>query len=240
VIWLQEGEILSTWFSILFNLLGAALIVLIIYIVYRDPRSFGSPTVLLASAALCLFFANLDRVESLKASLSGFEAKTREAQAVVDQAKATVASLRELAVATASFQVDLLAAAGRFGGGGTPARKDEQKAHLLERLKGLGLTNEQLAEVDSADREWVMIDYTIELLRPLRGANNPRIPEPYNTTLAEKGALTPEQCGGLLREFHVDDDHTKELLEDYKYYYETGKQRRPDVWRDRGNWRNGK
>ncbi|MDB5401251.1 MAG: hypothetical protein JWQ55_3269 [Rhodopila sp.] len=232
---MQEGKIINIGVSIVLNLLGATLIIVIMRVVYRDPSFFGSPTVLLVGAVLCFFFANLDRIETLKAGSSGFEAKTREVQAVVDEAKATVASLRELAVTTASFQVDLLAAAGRFGGGGTAARKDGQKAHLLERLKGLGLTDEQLAEIDRPDREWVLFDYTIAVLQPLNVSNDPQKAKAYASAFTKGGGLTPAECENLLNEFHVDDDNTKGLLKDYQYYYDTGKRRRPDVWRNRDN-----
>lgn len=223
-------------FSVLFNLLGAVLIVLIVYVVYQDPSKFGGPSIALFSAALCLFVANIDRIESFKASLSSFEAKTREAQAIVDDARATVASLRKLAVATASFQVEMLAAAGRFGGGGTPKRKEEQKAHLLEELKGLGLTEKELAEVNGADRRWVTLDYAFGLLRSLNVQNDPAKAAAYKKAFESEEVPTPDECADLLSTFHVSGAKTAELLKDYQYYYETSKQRRPDVWLDRGNW----
>jgi hypothetical protein len=203
---------------------------------YKDASKFGGPSIALFSAALCLFVANIDRIEFFKASFSSIEAKTREAQAVVDDARATVASLRKLAVATASFQVDMLAAAGRFGGGGTPKRKEEQKAHLLEELKGLGLTEKELAEVNGADRRWVMFDYALGLLRSLSVQNDPVKAAAFKKAFESGEAPTPDECADLLSTFHIGDDKTAELLKDYRYYSETGKQRRPDVWLDRGNW----
>lgn len=229
----KEAFIFNTYFSVLFNLLAAALIGLILYNLYREPSHFSGPTVAVVATALCLFAANLDRVVSIKASLSGFEATTREAKIVIDQAKATVKSLRELAVATASFQVDMLAAAGRFAGGGTIARKDAQKSHLLERLKELGLTDEQLAEVDRADREWVMIDYAFALLQPLNVGNDPEKQKAYGEAFSATHPLTPDECKNLLDRFGIDDQTILDLLEDYRYYFKTGKQRRPDVWKSR-------
>jgi hypothetical protein len=166
--------------------------------------------------------------------MSGFEAKTREAQAVVDEAKATAASLRELAVATASLEVDMLAAAGNIWVATPAARKDQLKAQLLERLKALGLSDEQLATVDSADREWVMRDYVIALLQPINTNTDPAKSAAYEKAFESELALTPDECAKILERFHIDDEKTKELLTDYRYYYETGKQRRPDVWHRRG------
>jgi hypothetical protein len=230
------GAMINTIFSILFNLLGAVLIGLIIFVVYKDPSKFSGPSIALFSAALCLFVANIDRIESFKASLSSIEAKTREAQAVVDDARATVASLRKLAVATASFQVDMLAAAGRFGGGGTPRRKEEQKAHLLEELKGLGLTDKELTEVNGADRRWVMVDYAFGVLGSLNVQNDTAKAAAYRNAFESGEAPTPDECSDLLNAFHISDDKTIELLKDYRYYCDTGKHRRPEVWLDLGNW----
>lgn len=185
-------------------------------------------------AMFCAVLGNPDRIATLK--FLGFETQTRELTRTINDAKATVASLRALAVATAVFQVDLLAASGRIGGGGTPERKDEQKAHLLERLKALGLTDDQLADVDRADRDWVMRDYMIALLQPLNTRDDPAKVAAYAKAFGNNEALTPDECQNLLSEFHIDDDKTRELLKDYKYYYDTGKQRRPDVWRNRGDW----
>jgi hypothetical protein len=118
--------------------------------------------------ALCLFAGNIDRLDTIKASFSGFEAKTREAQAVVDEAKATVASLRKLAVATATFEIDQLAASGRIVGTAA-AHKDQQKERLLEQLKGLGLSEDELAAVENADGDYVIFDYVVAVLQPLNG-----------------------------------------------------------------------
>jgi hypothetical protein len=50
--------VINTSFSVLFNLLGAVLIALIIYVVYKDA---SGASIALFSAALCLFVANIDR-----------------------------------------------------------------------------------------------------------------------------------------------------------------------------------
>jgi hypothetical protein len=174
----------------------------------------------------------LDRLDTIKASYNGFEAKTREAQAVVDEAKATVASLRALAVATATFEIDQLAAEGRIGT--MAARKDQQKERLLEQLKGLGLSEEQLATVENADSKWVIFDYVVAVLSPLN-VNDASKEESkaYARAYSSEPPPTPDECAALLDQFHIDDAQSKELLLDYRYYVATGKQRRPDVWHRR-------
>jgi hypothetical protein len=90
----------------------------------------------------------------------------------------------------------MLAAAGRFGGDDTAARKHEQKAHLLERLKALGLTDAQLAEIDRADREWVIFDCVIALLQPLNTSDDPTKRELYEKLFQNTHVYTPDECQG--------------------------------------------
>lgn len=215
-----------------------AMIGLMGYLVYSDPQIMRGPSIVLVGAALAFLTGNFDRIEVFKAGMTGFEARTREARAVVDQATATASSLHELAVATAAFQVEMLAASGRFGGAGTVAEKDEQKAKLIDRLTGLGLTIEQLNEVEGADKKWVMVDYTIEIIRRASINSASKKLDAFRKSQNEKGAFSPEECKKMLIDLHVDDNKTQEILADYEYYHSTGKQRRPEIWRDRGNWRN--
>jgi hypothetical protein len=223
-------------FSIIFNLLGVGLLVVMVYLLLKAANAGAAAGICLVAAALSLLVANFDRIETLKLSPTGIEAKTREFQGVIDDAKATVASLHELAVAAAALQVDMLASAGRFGGGETIRHKDEMKDQLLQRLKALGLTKEQLSEVDQADRKWVVLDYAFAVLGPLNGQKDPEAKAAYAKAFNDGNPPTPDDCAALLQQFHVNDAKTNELLEDYRYYFRTGEQRRPEVWRDRANW----
>jgi hypothetical protein len=44
--------------------------------------------------------------------------------------------------------------------------------------------------------------------------------------------LSPDQCQELLDKFHIDTAY----MEDFRYYVNTGEQRRPKVWARRGSW----
>ena len=96
------------------------------------------------AAGLSLFFGNLDRINTVSASSSGFAAKTREVQNVINDAKDTITLLRKLAVVTASLQIKMLAAEGRLEGPSVLLRKDEQKEDLLNELKTVGLNDEEI------------------------------------------------------------------------------------------------
>jgi len=67
----------------------------------------------------------------------------------------------------AAFQVERLAAEGRWGGSGSLQIKDRQKDHLLANLRAQGLSESELEEVEKADRPWVLTDYMIAILSPL-------------------------------------------------------------------------
>lgn len=221
-------------FSVAFNLLGFALLILLGYLLVVDPRHFGGPTVAFLAAGLCLLFGNLDRIDTLSASVSGFEAKTREAQNVLNDAKDTLALLRKLAVVTASLQVKLLAAEGRLQGPDRLMQKDEQKDQLLSELKRIGLDDDELTKVAAADRAWVMWDYVIAILQPINSETDRQKVLAYTKAYKRyTNPLSPEECEDLLNQFHANSDQTKALLDDYRYYMKYGKQRRPEVWRAR-------
>jgi septal ring factor EnvC (AmiA/AmiB activator) len=153
--------------SVIFNVCGLAVIVAAIVFIFRNPTlpGAGATGIMALMAFACLFIGNLDRIETFKASASGIEAKTREVQQVIDSAKATVSSLNELAKAIAAIEVDLIAGAARIGA--DSKHKDALKSDLLQKLKALGLDENSLKEVASADRSYVTFDYAIALLQEL-------------------------------------------------------------------------
>ena len=73
------------------NCFAVAFLLLLVYFI-----SMGLDGQFLAflAAAVCLFFANIDKIKKLKASAAGFEAETRE---VIKEAKDTIEELRLIA-----------------------------------------------------------------------------------------------------------------------------------------------
>ncbi len=216
---------------IAFNLLGFLLLALIGYTLIRDRRAVGGPTIVFLAAAISLFFGNLDRIKTIRASGSGFEAETRE---VINEAKDTIALLRKLAVVTAGLQVKMLAAESRLQGPASLLKKDEQKEQLLSELRSIGLNAKEITEVAAADKAWVMWDYMIYILQPVN-SNSGRAEIIAYTKAYNRftNPLSPEECEELLNEFHANSEQAKALLEDYRYYLKYEKHRRPEVWRER-------
>jgi hypothetical protein len=221
-------------FSYACDVIGLGLLVLLGYLLYRDPRRIGGPTVVFFAAALSLVLGNTDKIESLSASRSGFDVKTREVQKVIDNANDTIALLRKLAVITASLQVKMLAAEGRLQGPASLLRKDAQKDDLLVELKNIGLSDAEIATVAAADSAWVKWDYVIYILQAINSQTDRAEMLAYTKAYNRfTNPLSPEECEDIVKEFHANSDQTAALLDDYKYFLKYGKQRRPEVWQQR-------
>jgi hypothetical protein len=224
---------LETMFSYACDALGLALIACIGYVLIRHPRAFAGSTIAFLAAVVILFFGNLDRIKTLKASRSCFEAETREVKGVITEAKETIALIRKLAVITAGLQVKMLAAEGRLQGPDSLLQKDVQKEELLSELKEIGLNQEETAKVAAADGAWVKWDYVVAILQPINSpTDRTQIIAYTNAYKRFTNPLSPEECEGVLKQFNANTDETKALLEDYRYYLKYGKHRRPEVWRE--------
>jgi hypothetical protein len=74
------------------------LVITVCLAVFGRDWSTGRSGIIFLSAIFCAFVANIDKFESLRASLSGITAKTREVNRVVDEAKAVLAELHSLKI----------------------------------------------------------------------------------------------------------------------------------------------
>lgn len=222
--------------SVVFDALGLAVIVATIVFVFRNPTlpGVGAAGILALMAFACLFMGSIDRIETFKASVSGIEAKTREAQQVIDSAKATVSSLNELAKDIAAIEVDLIAGANRIGA--DSKHKDALKIGLLGKLKALGLDESSVKEVSLADRSYVNFDYAIGVLQDLNTAYDKDKRAAYTRIFTDGLPPTPDECEVLLKQFGITNPEKWELLKDYRFYVSTGEQRRPEIWANRDNW----
>jgi hypothetical protein len=196
-------------------------------------------------AFLLVIAANLDRIESFKASYQSavIEAKTRELTQTIDDAKEAIRQIRELAVVTAEALIDLRLNSNALLTG-APGRdefkeQDEFKARVIEALKRMGLPQEKLTEVSQSDRNVVMTFYAYAAYRFGRDALPQskwnEIDNAYNSQAA-KQPLSPDQSEALLDSFHIDSAKFAQYMEDYRYYVRTGEQRRPEVWAKRESW----
>jgi len=224
---------MEDYLKIGFDFIGAAILSATVLFTIRGKLKGHAPWACLLCAFLSFIFANVDKIDNFKASPNGFQAQMKQVQTVLDDTKATVESLRELATMVASLQVDMLASQGRWDP--DLPHQDQQKEQLLDNLKNLGLTPKQLEKVETADSSWIMRDYAFGVLMPLSGSDHEKAAA-YEKAFSEGRRPTPDECEELLNRFHIDDAEHKELLEDYRYYIQHQKHRRPDVWHNRLTW----
>lgn len=179
-----------------------------------------------AFLAFCLvyFINNFDKIAEIKASLTGLEIKARN---IFDKAQATIEQLRELAKKFAIVQLALMVRSW-----GYPFDKMEQdKDSILKTLTDLEISKEEQEAILEYDwNKEVLIRY----VRCITGGdlipsnctnaeykeweeirNNPPLPQVVENFLVKIGCLS---------------DKRRELLEDYKYFYEHKKHRRINVW----------
>lgn len=179
-----------------------------------------------------LLAANSDRIASIRASATGFEAKTR---AVIDEARATIAQVREVAKIAALANIMFAARAGRWG---PVPWVDKEKIidATVESMKRLSIPareqEEMLEELHIATR----FDYAHVIL----GLSQIRSKATSTPIAAEFAEL---QNSGFQRNPSADvveafvqkigamDDEVAEFLKDYRHYERAKKHRRPDVWR---------
>jgi hypothetical protein len=222
--------------SVVFDAFGLAVIVATIVFVFRNPTlpGAGAAGIMALMAFACLFVGSIDRIETFKASVSGIEAKTREVQQVLDSAKATVSSLNQLAKDIVAIEVDLIAGANRIEA--DSKHKDALKVDLLRKLKALGLDENSVKEVGSADKSYVIFDYATAVLQELNTPSDKDKRAAYTRVFTNGPPPTPDESEALLRQFGITNPEKWELLKDYRVYVTTGEQRRPEVWANRDNW----
>lgn len=215
-----------------FKLASLALLALLAYLAVRGVASGAVLSVVLIAAVFAGFVGFVDRIESIRASGSGFEARTRD---VVQRAEAALSEIQQVTSLLATVLVEVIDSAGRYGGATTPAERDDRKEKLRELLRSIGLSEgDAHAAILQGERAWVLFDYANAVRRPI-GKGTP-------AEEAFWGALNnrlENLSTAALREIIGDDSGAAwrlALLEDYDHYRTTGFHRRPEIWHQRGLW----
>ena len=185
-----------------------------------------------------LFFSNLDKISKLKFGRSGFEAETRE---VVKEAKSTIKELHDLSKIMASTTLGLVKRIGRWGGYSYDD-KEKIKNETLDVLNRLGISDEdiEMVVVESKWHKFTELDYVHHILGAGKTPNFlPKERLAGWMTLRNRGLeniATPKELTQFLDQCGLLNAEVKELIEDYEHYIKFRKQRRPSIWKDRGNW----
>lgn len=162
------GDGKSTWptlWPLIFNIGAVGFFVLAAWLLIKDQNAAARPMIALAGAGLSAMLANLDKIESVKASLSGIEAKTRRAAEVVREAEGAIERLRSLAAVIAA---PLFTVSMRMGRWGTHLSRRE-RLELVERveaeLKQVGVPQVLIGEAKEEFHRYA----TLDLFRTVAG-----------------------------------------------------------------------
>ena len=215
-----------------------ALVAFLFAICFGFIKSYQAMWLMIIISVVFLFFANLDKISKLKFDKTGFEAETRE---VVREAKSTIKELQDLSKIMALSTLGLVKRSGRWGGYSYDD-KEKIKDQTLSVLKKVGIPHKECESIltESNWYKYTELDYVLHVL----GGNE--IPQalPHERIAKWKdlrhrsldNLATPEELTQFFEQLGLLNGEVKELIEDYKYYIEHRKQRRPDVWSNRANW----
>lgn len=218
------------------NGLGIAFFVYMAYLIWEQHE--GQVLSFLA-ASVCLLLGNSHRIKWFKASATGIEAETRN---VIREAKGTLAELRLVAKHFSAMFVTMMQADGRMGGGLSDDTREAMTSELLQNLRQIGLNEDEIEEVRLAERPFVLFDYAHHIRRHLGGRVSGEHRQEWDEFV--KGDLqkgigfepTPDELEEFLGSVELLDDELLEHIEDYRFYSENSRHRRPDEWKRRMNW----
>ncbi len=190
---------------------------------------------------LFLFFANINRLKTFSASFKGVTAETREIKHIVAEGKNLIKELQDLSKIMAITELGLIKRSGRLGGYSYD-EKEEIKASTLNLLQQIGIPEKEIRTIVDKSK-WHLYTRFDYVLFILGGSTIPqKIFKPQDRTKERKTLLniydlpSPDilrvfldKCGVLTK--------AEEFIQDYGYYIDNNKQRRPDIWGQRSEWR---
>jgi hypothetical protein len=223
----------ASWIDWIFDGLALIFFLATLYLVWinakniKDARA-GNTVVTALLAVFCALMGNPDRFQTMKFSpLTGIETEARK---TIQQAQVTLAQLQKLGSLMGQFMIEKDAALPL---GSEPAKHEALKQSVLDLLKSIDLPNNELSKIAAADRKWIIASYVSDILY----SGNSRVPPNKINEWAEvygqymRGStdkyaeLTPEKLEELFDNLGILDNHAKSMIEDYRYYLETGTQR---------------
>lgn len=233
--------------------LGLALL-LIILTVLAAFTSDADPWPLLVLSGICFLAPSIDRIISLKASSSGIEAELQVAkekvESVTDEAEKLLETLRQSAIQSAALSLELVQRSGWIGG-----FEEESKKTILDTttatLRDAGVGESELDSI--LEQSWYRYESRVYMLSILGGSTTPDFGSPLpfdpsnederananvflNTMRDEWKAMrrrpigaspSPEQLAEFIRKAGDDDPSRQDLLEDYRYFVDHKKHKRP-------------
>ena len=109
-------------------------------------------------------------------------------------------------------------------------------------MREIGLSETEIEEVRTAERPYVLFDYAAFIVRQLHD----NVPDEKRQQWDEfysadrrKGIgfePSPDELERFLTSMEVMTDEVREHIEDYRYYQQFTKHRRPEEWKRRQEW----
>lgn len=188
----------------------------------------GMPTemaLVIVSGSICLAFINIDKIAEFRGA--GFYAKMKEA---TERVYASIEQIQELSVNISKATMYLTASYGRFGGAPILNRIVVRDS-LLKSLKELGVKKESLDETQKEFNSFILFDHALNI----KGATKTSWPTADDVDglfkLRADYNISPETFREIINDNNLVSDEIDEAFEDYKYFYECKKIRRPDIWK---------
>jgi len=194
--------------------------------------------IIVVAGAIFLAFLNIDKIQKFKGA--GFEAEMKRA---VEEANATIEQLRE--VATTSSEViltDLMA--GNFFSGTTLKTRLDLHDQMIENLKDIGATDNQIGKADKMWKKGVSLIFHRGIHKALEGREHPseinikaephvlEASKEFQDLLKFEEWETPssDSLRLFIEKRNVMNPLVDELLKDYSKFEQTGIFRRKDVF----------
>jgi hypothetical protein len=221
-------------FSGTFFVLSLGFLVLAFALILLEQKgvelAFTGAGICLMAAALILLASRWNDV--IKFSLSKSEISA-EFDTFKSETNANLKQLQDLAISQSKMLLYQAAAGGRYGGVGANL-KYTTRDEVVASLEALDIDQQKINEVLSIETPFLHKDYAsavvIDLGPRLTEENKPIWDEfwrnPANQGIGNEPS--PERLETLLKQVDLLDDETRERLEDYRHFHETGEHRRPD------------
>jgi len=194
--------------------------------IYKSPNTIWV-------AALCgAFVTFMSKIESLaELSLGPVKAKMKE---TIREATASIENLQKVATVTSKATLtDLMA--GGFMGGMRLEKRLELHDEVIESLKEIGASQEQLAEAESDWKKGIAIVYHRAIRKAVEERKHPNRVNP-EASEAQKNAgkeikdlldfenwavPSPHQIKVILKKYNIDSTQVNKWIEDYDHFLKT-------------------
>jgi hypothetical protein len=232
--------VLTVMAGVLFLIVIALAVVITLPCAENKP-AIGSIAFLLICLLSVILLLRQGKLAKLEFSREGIVATMAKVQVATAQAEKATKEVRESMKTTAASVLGLVKRSGRWGGYSYD-EKEEIKKELLANLSEMGISAEEVKNVEKKSmwHEYVALDYALNILG---GQYNIWGFDPAAHAEASElrrrpasNVATPDEVEKLLTKYNMLNDEARELIQDYRYYLEHHKQRRPKVWAERDKW----